>query len=93
MRIFFFFYERQINAPLVPFPCYVVYYGREIGFYSRVCEQPGASGSREHVSLPFLMQLKETYSHSSSTSHKTSRGGEEEVVVEGVNNPAQHLTS
>lgn len=53
--------------------CYIVYYGKEIGCYSLVCEQPGASGRGKHVSLPFLMQPKETYNpkcHCSSTSHK-----------------------
>lgn len=52
---------------------YTVYYGKEIGCYSLFCEQPGANGRVEHVSLPFLMQPKETYDHKchcSSTSHK-----------------------
>ncbi len=63
---------------------YTVYYAKEIGCYSLVCEQPGASGREQHVSLPFLTQPKETYNHKChccSTSHKHRRMTEHSFLL------------
>lgn len=49
-------YEKNKSTCLWLSSHYRVYYAKESGCYSLVCEEPGASGRKKHVSLPFLMQ-------------------------------------